>query len=72
MTHIFDVDGDNLDPGFVNIRAQQYPAERVMHERIEAMWETYEPYADPDFRHGCAFRGNPATYSDSIRPPVPI
>jgi len=54
VTHIFDVDGDNLDPGFVNIRARRYWAEQEMHERIEAMWETYEPYADPDFRHGFA------------------
>lgn len=54
MSRIFDIDGDNLDPGFVNIRARQYRAEQELHELIEAMWETYEPYADPDFRHGFA------------------
>ncbi|MCR4268425.1 hypothetical protein [Nitratireductor sp. ZSWI3] len=54
MTRIFDIDGDNLDPGFVNIRARQSRDEQEMHDRIEAMWETYEPYADPDFRHGFA------------------
>ncbi|WP_205687804.1 hypothetical protein [Ciceribacter ferrooxidans] len=54
MSRIFDVDGNNLDPGFVNIKAQQYRAEQEMYELIEARWETYEPYADPDFRHGFA------------------
>jgi len=54
VSRIFDVDGNNLDPGFVNIKAQQYRAEQEMYELIEAMWETYEPYADPDFRHGFA------------------
>lgn len=54
MTRIFDIDGDNLDPGFVNIRERQSRAEQEMHELIEAMWAIYEPYADPDFRHGFA------------------
>ncbi len=54
MTRIFDIDGNNLDQGFVNIRSQQSQAEREMYNLIEEMWGTYESYADPDFRHGFA------------------
>lgn len=54
MTRIFDVDGDNLDQGFANIKAQRSRSEQEMHDLIERMWEIYEPYADPDFRQGFA------------------
>jgi hypothetical protein len=54
MPPLFDFDGDNLDPGFVNLRNPQFRVEQELHEQIEAMWQTYEPYADPDFRPGFA------------------
>jgi len=31
----FDVDGNNLDSGFVNIKAQQYRAEQEMYECLQ-------------------------------------
>lgn len=54
MARIFDFDGPNLDRGFANLRAPEHPVEHELHELIEPMWERYEPYADPDFRHGFA------------------
>jgi len=54
MTLLFDVDGPNLDLGFQNLKAAEFPVEQEMHDQIEAMWTIYEPYADPDFRHGFA------------------
>jgi len=41
--------GDNLDVGYLNLRASQSPVERDMVQTLEAMWAQYEPYADPDF-----------------------
>lgn len=54
MTLLFDVDGPNLDLGFQNLKVAAFPIERELHDRIEAMWEIYEPYADPEFRYGFA------------------
>lgn len=54
MPRLFDIDGENLDPGFVNLRAAISPFEQELQARIEAMWTVYEPYADPDFRLGFA------------------
>lgn len=54
MTHLFDVNGENLDRGFVNLRAAESRHEQQLHELIESLWATYEPYADPDFRQGFA------------------
>lgn len=54
MTHLFDVDGANLDRGFENLKAAQSRIEQELHELLEQMWARYEPYADPDFRHGFA------------------
>lgn len=54
MTRLFDVDGHNLDRGFENLKAAESPCERQLHDRIEAMWSIYEPYADPDFPQGFA------------------
>jgi hypothetical protein len=50
MTNLFDVDGPNLDRGFENLKAAESPFEQQLQDQIEAMWATYEPYADPDFR----------------------
>lgn len=49
MTRLFDVDGENLDRGFVNLRAVESRHEQQLNELIESLWATYEPYADPDF-----------------------
>jgi hypothetical protein len=54
MPSIFDVEGDNLDIGFVNLRAAEAPIEQELHDLIESMWADYEPYADLDFREGFA------------------
>lgn len=54
MTRLFDVDGPNLDRGFENLKAAESATEQHLHELIEAMWRTYEPYADPDFPEGFA------------------
>lgn len=54
MTKLFDVDGANLDRGFINLKAAESRCEQQLHDHIEAMWATYEPYADPDFPQGFA------------------
>lgn len=54
MTNLFDVDGSNLDRGFLNLKASESRIEQQLHDQIEAMWATYEPYADPDFPQGFA------------------
>ncbi|WP_057465844.1 hypothetical protein [Pseudovibrio sp. POLY-S9] len=54
MTKIFEIDGSNLELGFKNIQSPKSRIEQEMHELIECMWKTYEPYADPDFREGFA------------------
>jgi len=54
MTTLFDIVGENLDRGYLNLREPASKVEREMHRRLEAMWAVYEPYADPDFREGFA------------------
>ncbi|RUX29321.1 hypothetical protein EOA23_13975 [Mesorhizobium sp. M2A.F.Ca.ET.042.01.1.1] len=54
MSRLFDIEGPNLDRGFENLKVAESPIERQLHELIESMWATYEPYADPDFRQGFA------------------
>lgn len=54
MTHLFDVEGPNLDRAFENLKIAESRVERQLHEQIESMWATYEPYADADFRQGFA------------------
>ena len=54
MTDLFDIDGDNLDVGYVNIRAGASTGERHMRAALQAMWGIFEPYADPDFRNAFA------------------
>ena len=51
---LFDVAGDNLDPGYMNLRAREFENEREIVNVIEAMWLLFEPYADQDYRHGFA------------------
>jgi len=54
MTRLFDIDGPNLDRGFVNLKAAESSFEQHLHGLIESMWAVYEPYADPDFAQGFA------------------
>ncbi len=54
MTDLFDVEGQNLDLGFANLKAAQSGYEQVLRDMLVGMWATYEPYADPDFRQGFA------------------
>ncbi len=54
MTDLFDVSGSNLDRAFVNLKAAQFPAEQRLRDLLNTMWNTYEQYADPDFRQGFA------------------
>jgi hypothetical protein len=54
MTSLFEIDGDNLDQGYLNLRESRFAAERALRDTLEQMWTAYEPYADPDFRDGFA------------------
>mmetsp|Transcript_22973 Transcript_22973/g.38694 ORF Transcript_22973/g.38694 Transcript_22973/m.38694 type:complete len:301 (-) Transcript_22973:5941-6843(-) len=54
MSLLFDVDGENLDQGFVNLRARASLPEQKLHDFAQQLWEAYEPYADHDFRMGFA------------------
>lgn len=54
MSDLFDVDGANLDPGFENLKAAQFPIEQQLRSMLQEMWQRYAPYADPDFRYGFA------------------
>lgn len=54
MCGIFDIDGDGLDIGYVNIKAGLAAPEREMRDLIESLWAEYEPYADCDFCEGFA------------------
>ncbi len=54
MSDLFDVDGANLDLGFENLKAAEFPIEQQLRAMLQEMWARYEPYADPDFRQGFA------------------
>lgn len=54
MSELFDVDGANLDLGFENLKAAEFPIEQQLRALLKEMWARYEPYADPDFRQGFA------------------
>ena len=54
MSDLFDVDGANLNLSFKNLKATQSPIDQQLHAMLQEMWECYEPYADPGFRHGFA------------------
>ena len=51
---LFDVTGDNLDLGYLNLQAAGSKTEAEFQAVIEHMWQAYEPYADPDFAQGFA------------------
>ena len=52
MTNLFEFDGPNLARGYINLREGQYATERCLREQLQAMWDKYEPFADPGFREG--------------------
>ncbi|MFZ1991964.1 MAG: hypothetical protein WAW96_19590 [Alphaproteobacteria bacterium] len=54
MTSLWDIKGDNLDPGYINIQNAGSVTERQLRDALSALWACYEPYADPDFREGFA------------------
>lgn len=54
MCGIFEIQGDELDIGFINIKEAHYQPEQEMRALIEELWLEYEPYADADFREGFA------------------
>jgi hypothetical protein len=54
MPNLFDLDVEASDIGYINLRDARSSIERDMQSDLEAMWSTYEPYADPDFRSGFA------------------
>jgi tyrosyl-tRNA synthetase len=53
-TSLWDIQGDNLDRGYTNLREAKYVIEQEIRGALDAMWVLYEPYADLDFRHGFA------------------
>ncbi len=54
MGGIFDMEGDGLDAGYVNIKAGLSETERELRDVIESFWAEYEPFADSDFCEGFA------------------
>ena len=50
MSDLWEVEGGNFDIGYVNIREASSRAEIHIREALDAMWATYAPYADPDFK----------------------
>jgi hypothetical protein len=54
MKPLFQVDGPNLDLGYVNLKAGADRIERELRAMLEGMWARYEPYADLDFPEGFA------------------
>lgn len=54
MTRLFETNGDDLDLGYVNLRAGRGLAEQDIVHALETMWVRYEPYADQDFVQGFA------------------
>lgn len=49
MAPLFELAGPDLDPGYLNLCAAEYPAEQVIKAALEGMWLRFEPYADADF-----------------------
>lgn len=54
MSDLFDVNGNNLDLGFKNLKEAKFPIEQQLRAMLQEMWTRYEPYADLDFRQGFA------------------
>jgi hypothetical protein len=54
---LFDLEGADLDPGYLNLRTAELPVEQAIKAELEAMWVRFEPYADADF--AAAFARDP-------------
>lgn len=54
MASLWNIEGNNIDVGYANLCAAKYDAEKVIKDEINTLWASYEPFADPDFRHGFA------------------
>jgi hypothetical protein len=54
MANLFATAGDDLDLGYLNLRAGRHRRERDIARVLEQMWARYEPYADRDFVPGFA------------------
>jgi hypothetical protein len=54
VSELFKIEGPNLDLGYINLREGKSSQEREIGEKLEEMWRTYEPYADPDFTRAFA------------------
>ena len=54
MSSLFEIEGSDLDRAYTNLREGKYASERDTRKMLESMWQTYEPYADADFRPGFA------------------
>ena len=54
MATLFNVDGENLDPGYKNIRRAEHAVEQELVSQLDKLWEAYASYADPDFKQGFA------------------
>lgn len=51
---LFDVEVDDADLGYRNIRMAEHPIEAEIKECLEALWLQYMPYADTNFRENFA------------------
>jgi hypothetical protein len=51
---LFELQGTDFDPGYLNSRAAENNAERVIKAALEALWVRFEHYADTDFAEGFA------------------
>jgi hypothetical protein len=54
MSQLFEIEGDDLDIGFMNLRAKEHRQEQQIVQALEQMWAQFEPYADPDYREAFA------------------
>ena len=54
MRSLWNIDGGNLDVGYANLREARHTEERNIRTFLDAMWASYEPFADRGFRHGFA------------------
>ena len=54
MTSLWDIQGNDLDRAYFNIRLARHPIEQALRLSFDEMWKVYEPYADRDFRQAFA------------------
>lgn len=54
MCDLWNIDGEDLDRGYLNLRTAAHVVEQEMRGQLDRLWETYVPYADSTFRQGFA------------------